>query len=70
MTPTNDSLPRLIPLKDAAEALGVSTVHTRRLIESGAIRATHLGAKILIAHDEIVRIATEGAGERWTRRKS
>jgi len=66
---TTANVPKLLPLRAAADTLGISEIQTRRLVNSGEIRSTHIGAKILIPTTEIERIATEGIGHRRARRQ-
>jgi len=52
----------------AATRLGVSPFTVRRLIDAGAVRAVHVGARILIPVAEIDRVVSEGAGRPRTRK--
>jgi len=65
---TTANVPKLLPLRAAADTLGISEIQTRRLVNSGEIRSTHIGAKILIPVEEIARIANEGIGTRRVRK--
>lgn len=54
--------PLLKSLPEGAEALGISVPTLRRLIDRGEIATVHIGARIMIAIEELRRVATEGAG--------
>ncbi len=48
--------------------LGVSPFTVRRLVDLGAVRAVHVGARLLIPTEEIERVIAHGAGKpraRW-----
>ena len=50
----------LWPIKDAAEALGVSDRWLRQLIADGKLETVLLGTRRMIRADEIRRLADEG----------
>jgi excisionase family DNA binding protein len=53
---------------ETAEALGVSVYTVRRLIESGDLKAVHVGARVLIPQAEIDRAITYGVGRPRSRK--
>jgi len=59
---------QLRAVADVAKELGVSPFTVRRLIAAGEIRATHIGARILVPTSELERVAADGCGKRRTRR--
>ncbi len=46
----------------ASKRLGVSPFTIRRLIDTGALKAVHVGARVLIPTAEIERVVERGAG--------
>lgn len=56
--PADAARPRLLSLKDAGRALGVSGWTVRRRVIEGAIRATRVGAQWRVPVAEIDRLAT------------
>lgn len=46
----------------ASKRLGVSPFTVRRLIDAGALKAVHVGARVLIPAAEIERVIERGAG--------
>jgi len=58
----NQDVPKkLLPLPDAAAALGVSPRFVRKLASLGQVRVTRLGRRILVPVMEVERLAEEGA---------
>jgi excisionase family DNA binding protein len=49
------ALPRLLTIKLVAAALALSTKTVRRRIESGELKAIHIGRSIRVARDELDR---------------
>jgi excisionase family DNA binding protein len=48
--------PALLTVQQAAARLGLSVGHTRRLIASGSLRVTRLGARaVRVAEDDLAR---------------
>ena len=53
--------PRAFSQEEARELLGgISRSTLHRLIESGLVRAIHIGRRLMIPESEIARIAEEG----------
>jgi excisionase family DNA binding protein len=68
---------RLRSIGEAAQELGVSKDHVRRLISRSALRAVRLGKRLLIPQGEIDRLVTNGCGNelslsggKWTSRRN
>ena len=61
---------QLFSVGDAAAAWNVSTFTVRRLIEAGAVRAVHVGARVLIPKTEVERAITQGVGKARRRRRA
>lgn len=59
----------LISVSQGAKRLGVSAFTIRRFIETGELRAVHVGARILIPTVEIERVIAHGVGRPRPRRK-
>ena len=55
---------RLRSIGEAAQELGVSKDHVRRLISRSALRAVRLGKRLLIPQSEIDRLVTNGCGRK------
>jgi excisionase family DNA binding protein len=53
--------PRLMSLRDAAGALGVSDRFLRQLEARGQVRFTRLGRRVLLRVTEVERLAADGA---------
>jgi excisionase family DNA binding protein len=56
-------LTNMLSIAEAAKVLGVSPYTIRRLIDSGDIRAVNVGARVVIASNEIERVILHGAGQ-------
>lgn len=50
-------------ITEAARHLHISDRHLRRLIGIGRVKSIRLGRRIMIADDELRRVAREGTGE-------
>lgn len=50
----------LVPVKNAAQRLGISIWTLRKKAYIGKIRSVKIGAKLLIPESEIERLITEG----------
>jgi excisionase family DNA binding protein len=55
---------RLRSIGEAAQELGVSKDHMRRLISRSVLRAVRLGKRLLIPQSEIDRLVTNGCGRK------
>ena len=55
-------------LSVAARTLSVSTVTVRRLVATGALRAVHVGARVLVPDAELKRASRFGVGKPRTPR--
>jgi len=51
---------RLQSVRQASERLGVSNFTVRRLVQRGALRAVHVGKRVLVPESEIERATNEG----------
>jgi excisionase family DNA binding protein len=52
---------RLRSIREAAEELGVSKDHVRRLISRASLRAVRLGKRLLVPQTELDRLIAGGA---------
>lgn len=56
---TGDAATRLLyARKDAAQQLSISSRSLDYLIERGAIKVRHIGSRVLVPHDELVKFAS------------
>jgi len=54
MSVSNYPVPvRLLSVADAADMLGVSTDHARRLIRRRELRSVHIGRRVLVHPDDL-----------------
>ncbi len=58
--PRPDIVPRLLSLRDAAQALGISEKSVQRLAKVGQIRLVRLGHRVLCPRSEMERLAEAG----------
>lgn len=56
------AIPKLLPLDQVAEALGVSIHSIRRFISAGRLRSTRIGTRVLVSTDEVLRAQQYGLG--------
>lgn len=55
---------RLIPINEAAQALGVSPFTIRRLMEAGSLRSVYVGKRRLIPQTEVEKVLAHGCQRR------
>jgi excisionase family DNA binding protein len=55
------SEPRLLTVRDAAQAWNVSERYARDLVARGTVRSVRIGRCVRVPREEVDRVTTEGA---------